>query len=75
MAQKAAAASVPDSEIVYRVWRTPVTMPQYVDGAWQNLPLALTEAMSLNIEVSWPAQKPYARRHKSLYSLEVYKTL
>jgi len=58
---------------VCRVWRQPVVISELVDGNWQTRTLPYTDAISLNVEVSWPAQAPYAGRRKALYVLSVFK--
>ena len=60
---------------ICRVWRQPVTVSQFEDGTWTTRTLASTEAVGLNVEVSWPAQAPYARRQKALYALNVFAKL
>jgi Tfp pilus assembly protein PilV len=55
-----------------RVWRQPVAISQFASGAWTSRTLPWTEAVALNLEVSWPVQAPYARRQKALYALNVF---
>ena len=64
-----------DFSAVYRVWRNDISFPHYVDGSWQQIKANENVAMAINIEISWPLALPYRRRHKSLYHLEVYKSL
>jgi len=59
-------------QAVCRVWRSPIVLYNYSSGNWATETLAYGEAMVLNLEISWPAQLPYARRRKSLFQLEVY---
>ena len=56
-----------------RVWRTPVTLSHYESGTWQVVTFTADQAIGLNVEISWPADRPYASRQKSLYQLEVYR--
>jgi|GEM_PF-1172560 len=58
---------------VFRVWRDSVTFSSYAGGAWQESTASTDVAIAVHVEVSWPAFLPYARRKKSLYSLEVFK--
>jgi hypothetical protein len=58
---------------VCRVWRSPVVIGHYEDGSWQEVTFPSSEAIGLNVEISWPADMPYAGRQKSLYQLEVYR--
>jgi hypothetical protein len=58
---------------ICRVWRTPVVLTRYNDGAWETITFTADQAIALNVEVSWPADRPYATRQKALYQLEVYR--
>lgn len=60
-------------QAVCRVWRTPVTVAHYESGIWTEIVFTADQAIGLNVEISWPADKPYASRQKSLYQLEVYR--
>jgi len=71
--QKAAGSDTPDFAAVYRVWRGSVSASAYVNGTWQTTTLSDDEALSINVEISWPLVLSYQRREKALYSLEVYK--
>ena len=66
-------AATHDFAAIYRVWREPVIHTVYEDGSWIETELPDSEALALNIEVSWPASLPYERRYKSQYRLEVFK--
>jgi len=68
-----AAAYDPQFQAVCRVWRTPVTIAHYESGTWQEITFTTDQAIGLNVEISWPADKPYASRQKSLYQLEVHR--
>jgi len=58
---------------VCRVWRTPVSLTRYDAGTWKTIHFSADEAIALNVEISWPAERPYASRQKALYQLEVYR--
>lgn len=58
---------------IARVWRQPVTISSYTDGAWSTRTLADSVAIGLQVEVSWPAQAPYSGRQKSLFTLNVFR--
>lgn len=73
-ANKIRAASFdPEFVAVCRVWRTPVTIAHYELDKWTEITFPADQAVGLNVEISWPASKPYASRQKSLYQLEVYR--
>jgi Tfp pilus assembly protein PilV len=55
-----------------RVWRRQVVISQLTSGTWTSRTLAWTEAVALNLEVSWPVEIPYARRQKAIYALNVF---
>ena len=83
--QKAAGASAPDFSAVYRVWYEQVRYSYWNDGTvtcscddsgtehWHETSADTSQAMAVNIEVSWPAHLSYANRQKAFYQLEVYK--
>jgi len=56
-----------------RVWRSPITISHYDSGTWREIAFSKDEAVALNVEISWPTDKPYASRRKSLYQIEVYR--
>lgn len=58
---------------VCRVWRRPVSVSRLVDDDWETHVLPWTEAVALNVEVSWPAEAPYAGRTKALYLLNTFR--
>lgn len=72
--QRGAGAQVPDFDAVYRLWRSPVTISRFEDGAWIEGTVSEDVAMAINVEASWPVRIPYARRGKALYRLEVYRS-
>ncbi len=59
-----------------RVWTTRIVSPILNQaGDWiYNSPYD-TEACGLNIEFSWPVEKPYAQRTKRFFYYEIFKTL
>lgn len=72
--QRAAGASMPDFAAVYRVWRETVTYThENEDGTWSDLTLDSSEALGLQVEVSWPGHLSYEHRQKALYHLEVHR--
>lgn len=61
---------VTDFEGIARVWRAPVT------GVWiyeQNLDINYAYSARLYMELSWPAQKPYSKREKKTFCIEVFR--
>ncbi|MEI6422678.1 MAG: hypothetical protein WCP55_10695 [Lentisphaerota bacterium] len=54
-----------------RIWKSMIT------GIWifnQNAPsITYDKAVKLNIEMSWPVEKPYSQREKRYYSIELFK--
>ena len=63
--------SVVDFSAHARVWKSMIT------GIWifnQNAPpITYDKAVKLNIEISWPVEKPYSQREKRYYSVEIFK--
>ena len=55
-----------DFQVVLAVWNEQVQIPG-------NPALSYDIATKLNVELSWPAQLPYARRQKSFYTKELFK--
>jgi Tfp pilus assembly protein PilV len=64
---------VVDFTAICRVWRTPVTITTYRNNSWETTELSSDEALGLNVEISWPAELPYLRRHKAIYHLDIFK--
>ena len=54
------------------VWKTPVKATVF-EGTWKDWTAEYSVAAGLNVEVSWPAGKPYAAREKKYYYLEIFK--
>lgn len=58
-----------------RIWKSTVKASVY-DGSWQQWQdTSYTSGAGLNIEISWPSEKPYAKRQKRYFYLEVFKTI
>ncbi len=73
VAQQAQGMPVPDFCAVYRMWRGPVAYSYYSDGQWCEAEANPDIAIAVNVEVSWPANIPYQRRRKALYSMDFCK--
>jgi len=74
------ATGITDYSAIVRVWRsstgsTSGAVVQFWDssGTPQFKPTTLgsSEALKLNIELSWPSEKPYSRREKRLLNFDV----
>ncbi len=66
-----------DFKAAVRVWRNRIVSPvlNSAGTAWvYNSPFD-TEACGLNIEFSWPIEKPYAQRTKRFFYYEIFKTI
>ncbi len=59
-----------------RVWKTRIVSPilNQAGTAWIYNSPYYTEACGLNIEFSWPVEKPYAQRTKRFFYYEIFKT-
>ncbi len=55
-----------DFRAIMFVWWSPISL--LVSGANNNEGIGVT----LNVEVTWPAELPYERRQKAYYALEVF---
>ncbi len=61
---------VPDFSAVIRLWKEPVKI-------WLPTEQNINDyryAVSLNLEISWPAEAPYENREKRSYKLDLYNT-
>ncbi len=70
------AENVEDFAGVIRVWKTAATYSSYdtQSGTFAAFkPVPPDAGISLNIEVSWPAQLPYDKREKATYSTNVFR--
>jgi hypothetical protein len=66
-----------DFKAAVRVWKTRIISPvlNSSGSTWvYNSPYD-TEACGLNIEFSWPLEKPYAQRTKRFFYYEIFKTI
>ena len=71
--QKAEGSTTADFAAVCRVWRGEVAYSYFSDGQWPSATASYDVAMAISVEISWPADLPYERRHKALYTREIYK--
>ena len=62
-----------DFKAAVRIWRTKTNSPFYKNSTWKNDSPAFTDACGLNIEFSWPLEKPYAQRTKRFFYYEIFK--
>lgn len=62
-----------------KVWRSPVAMSFRIDSSTVANPIRVNTDLNygwgggLNIEISWPLQKPYNEREKRYYYIEVIR--
>ncbi len=61
---------VTDFEAIARVWKSPITGVYIYE---QNLDITYPYAVRLNLELSWPAQKPYSKRTKRSFCIEIFR--
>ncbi len=55
------------------VWKTPVTSTVYSSGEWKEFSDAeYCNSANLSIELSWPAEIPYAERFFKVYTIQVF---
>jgi hypothetical protein len=67
---KSGSSTVTDFYAAVRIWRSQIT------GLWlfdQNADIPYTIATRLNVEISWPVDKPYASRDKKYYCIELFR--
>ncbi|MCX6983260.1 MAG: hypothetical protein NT118_00725 [Lentisphaerae bacterium] len=65
-----------DFKAAVRIWKTPTVSPVYVSGAWTFYSTVdCSKSCGLNIEFSWPLEKPYAQRTKRFFYYEIFKTI
>jgi hypothetical protein len=57
-----------------RLWISPVTV-NYFSGSWQVGNISSDDAIGLNIEISWPVERPYDQRSKRFIYTEVFKNM
>ena len=71
---------VNDFKAAVRIWKTPTVSPVYISGAWiYDSPDYSTSnyltSCAINIEFSWPIEKPYAQRTKRFFYCEIFKKI
>ncbi len=67
---KVGSSTVTDFNATVRIWRSKLT------GLWlfdQNADIPYSTATRLNVEISWPVEKPYAQREKRYYCVELFR--
>ncbi len=62
---------VPDFSAVVRTWREPVKLALN-DGVETAIDNSYNYAISVNLEISWPAEAPYDQREKRFYKLDLF---
>ncbi len=62
-----------DFKAAVRIWKTRIVSPIYVGSTWKYDSPEYTEACGLNIEFSWPIEKPYDKRTKRFFYFELFK--
>lgn len=69
----AGSESAVDFDGIVRVWKTPTTGWSYQGGGtWlDGEDTGFNSRLQLNVEISWPAQKPYFARERAFYTFEV----
>ncbi len=55
-----------------QVWKSPVQANYYDGTNWATYNISYTAAAKLNILVSWPIEKPFSKRQKAYYTLEIF---
>jgi len=66
-----------DFKAAVRVWKTRIISSIFDSSAtppWKPDSPQFTDACGLNIEFSWPLEKPYAQRTKRFFYYEIFKT-
>ena len=63
------AADIVEFSGLYRMWQDAVECP-VMSG--MPVPIPATQAVAINLEVSWPAELPYSRRQQETYRLEIF---
>lgn len=69
--------NVTDFAAVARVWRSPDYYTKFnaVTGERENVPVPASGGLLLNVELSFPADKPYVQREKRSYAVSVSRPL
>lgn len=71
-----AGGTVPDFTGVIRAWKSAATYKAYdrETRAWSGLkPVSPDAGITVNVEISWPENRPYANRDKAIYSMDVFR--
>ena len=69
--------SVVDFDAVMCMWRSRPLVPVYTGTSWSAWPDATKyeeHIVGLNVEISWPTAKPYAKREKRYFYLVLSKS-
>lgn len=66
-------AGVTDFAACAAIWKSPVTMAVRGDGSWTAIELDYDTAAVMNIELSWPLEKPYEKRDKEFMQIEIFQ--
>gem|GEM_PF-1930591 len=67
---KQGSALVTDFEAIARVWKSQISGVYIYE---QNLDVTYPFAVRLNMELSWPAAKPYSQRTKRSFCIEIFR--
>jgi type II secretory pathway pseudopilin PulG len=71
---KQGSPNITDFTGVIRVWKSPVKSQIYSGSGWdEQEDSSYDHSAGLNIEISWPAEIPYAQREKKYFYLEIFK--
>ncbi len=71
---KQGSPAVMDFIAVVRVWKSSVTSQTFSGSGWvDNEDEDYEESAGLNVEISWPAEIPYAQRNRELFYREIFK--
>jgi hypothetical protein len=62
---------VPDFSAIIRTWRTPLEI-SLANGSTTPIDTNFNFGVSLNLEISWPAEAPYAQRETRFYKLDLF---
>lgn len=62
-----------DFSAIARVWKG--TISYYDPTSDNNVTVTDTNGMKIMVEISWPAQLPYAKRQKKYFCLEVFRPI
>ena len=69
---EARSGSIKDFSAHIKVWKSPVRTSIF-EGSWTVWPAEYDQAAALNLEISWPVEKPYNLREKRYYYMEIFK--